>query len=406
MNDMARTIAHVDMDAFFAAVEQLDFPAYRGKPVIVGADPRGGKGRGVVCASSYEARLHGIHSAMPISKAYALCRHGIFLLPRFHRYSELSESIMDILGDFSPLVEQISVDEAFLDCTGTERLLGPPEQLGHAIKQRIKEKTGLTASVGIAANKSIAKIASDLEKPDGLTICPPGGEKRFLDPLPVKRLWGAGPRTVEALNSRGLRTIGDVAGLPVEILEGAFGRHGRHLWELANGIDDRPVTPEYERKSYSEEVTFCADVGSDDHVEQTLLGIADSVSRRMRRASVKGKTVTLKLRLTGFETYTRSATLSEYTDGMKTILGTAITLYRKFERAGKKVRLAGLGVSNLARAGDEEPRQLCLFGGPDGADPRDDGHSREAELLLDDLKERYGHKITRAVLLGKEDRHG
>lgn len=401
-----RVIVHVDMDAFFAAVEQLDFPEYRGKPVIVGADPRGGKGRGVVSASSYEARRFGIHSALPISKAYALCPSGIFVRPRFHRYSELSEQVMDILHGFSPLVEQISIDEAFLDCSGTEKLFGQPSELGRSIKKKIFESTGLGASVGIAPNKSIAKIASDLEKPDGLTICPPGEERGFMHPLPIKRLWGAGPRTVELLNTRGLRTAGDIAALPVEMLEATFGKHGRHLWELANGIDDRAVYSEYERKSFSEEVTFNSDVESDDFIEQTILGIADSLGRRVRRAAIKGRTVTLKIRLEGFETYTRSHTMPEPVDGMKNLLTAALGLYRKFNRKGKKVRLIGMGISNLTAPDGEEYTQLELFGRNTTESGNDPVPLKNTDEILDRLKERYGEKITRATLLNRDDPRG
>ena len=196
------------MDAFFTSIEQLDNEDYRGKPVVVGADPKGGKGRGVVAASSYEARKYGIHSAMPISRAYRLCPDAIYLRPRFSRYSEVSHQVMEILDSFSPLVEQLSIDEAFMDCTGTENLFGPPIELGRRIKDTIRDETNLTASVGIATNKSIAKIASDLQKPDGLTICQPGMERKFLSPLPLEKLWGAGEKTVAFLHDRGFKTIG------------------------------------------------------------------------------------------------------------------------------------------------------------------------------------------------------
>lgn len=332
---MSRVIAHVDMDAFFAAIEQLDNPGYRGLPVVVGADPKSGKGRGVVCASSYEARIYGIHSAQPISQAYRRCPAAIFLRPRFERYDEVSAGVMRTLGEFSPLVEQISVDEAFLDCSGTENLFGPPRELGLGIKRRIRESTGLTASVGIASNKSVAKIASDLNKPDGLTLCPPGGEKEFLAPLPVGRLWGAGKKTVEQLNRMNVRTIGDVAAFPSRQLEQIFGAMGDHLWLLANGIDERPVCDAWERKSISEEVTFGEDSGDERYVERALYGIADSLSRRTRMLGLEGRTVTLKLRLEGFVTYTRSRTLPSPVSDMKTVLSAAVGLFRDFDRQGK-----------------------------------------------------------------------
>lgn len=289
-----RVIVHVDMDAFYASIEQLDYPEYRGKPVVVGADPAGGKGRGVVSAASYEARKYGIHSALPISTAYKLCPNAIFVRPRFRRYSELSKRVMEVLKSFAPVVEQISIDEAFLDCTGTEKLFGTTSDLAHRIKERIATETGLTASVGIATNKSIAKIASDLNKPDGLCICPPGQEREFMAKLPLKYLWGTGRKTVEKLESMGFTSMRDIQQCNPEKVQAILGKYGVKLWELANGIDQREVVQSMQRKSISEEVTFREDVDQDTSIEKVMFQISDSLTRKMRKEGIKGRTLTLK----------------------------------------------------------------------------------------------------------------
>jgi len=383
------------MDAFFAAIEQLDNPEYRGKPVVVGADPKGGSGRGVVSASSYEARKFGIHSAMPISEAYRRCPKAVFVYPRMGRYSEMSRTIMNILGEFSPLIEQISVDEAFMDCSGTERLFGPPRELGMNIKNEIRARTGLTASVGIASNKSIAKIASDLEKPDGLTICPFGREQEFLSPLPIEKLWGAGKKTVLYLNSLGFKKIGDIARVPCNEMEQRLGKWGIHLWQLARGIDERSISTDYPQKSISEEHTFGKDTSDSAVIEQTLLVLADQVARRTRKHAAKGRTVTLKIRLEGFETYTRSRTLPFPVSDTFTIRDTAIALFRNFDCGKKKVRLVGVKISNLTGSG-EQP-QLDLFDAA-SCDP-DLGRKEKIEEILDSLRNQHGSHVKRASLL-------
>ena len=238
------TIAHVDMDAFYASVEQRDRPELRGLPVIVGASPGG---RGVVSAASYEARRFGVRSAMPISRAVRLCPHGVYLPVAMDKYQRVSGEIMAILGDFSPLVEPVSVDEAFVDLSGTQALFGPPDEAVRRIKTRIRADTGLTASAGLAANKFVAKVASDLRKPDGLVIVPPGTEAGFLAPLPVERLWGVGKVLAETLAGMGIATIGQLQGIPAATLARRFGEHGRHLHDLAFGRDDRPVEPSTRR---------------------------------------------------------------------------------------------------------------------------------------------------------------
>lgn len=396
MNKKYRAIVHVDMDAFFASIEQLDNMRYRGKPVVVGANPKGGKGRGVVSASSYEARRYGIHSAMPISRAYRLCPHAIFLPPRFSRYSAVSDSVMETLKRFSPLVEPISIDEAFLDCTGTETLFGTQRDLGMIIKNEMHRETGLTASVGIASNKSIAKIASDLHKPDGLTICPPREEREFLSKLPLEKLWGAGKKTVALLESMGFHTIGDVASFPLKDLEKIMGKWGTHLWHLANGIDNRPVANQEGYKSMSEEITFEEDVSGDETVYTTLLSIADRLSRRMRNHGLRGRTVNLKIRLEGFETYSRAHTLHRVIDDMFTLRDAAWELYREFDRKGKRVRLIGISMSNL-NGNEEDQGQLELFS-PESQ--HDLSPKREKlEKVLDHLRENFGNHVSRASLM-------
>ena len=387
-----RIIVHVDMDAFYASIEQMDCPDYRGKPVVVGADPRGGRGRGVVSAASYEARGYGIHSALPISTAYKRCPQAIYLRPRFKRYVELSKQVMKILDTFSPLVEQISIDEAFLDCSGTEKLFGSTRELGVQIKGAIRGGTGLVASVGIAANKSVAKIASDLQKPDGLCICPPGKELEFMAPLPLGRLWGAGQRTVERLERLGFANVGSIQSCSKEKLQELFGKYGFKLWELARGIDTRSVSRYTARKSISQERTFGRDSDDDAFIEHVLFQLSDSVTRQMRTEGVRGRTVNLKIRLTPFETHTRSLTLTQPVHDMKTVRSTALELYRNFDRMGKSVRLVGVGVSNLIRQDTESTAQLDLFG------DEQDGQN-DADQLLDQMKRLYGDKVTRASFL-------
>jgi len=402
-NTRNRIIVHVDMDAFFASIEQLDNPAYRNRPVIVGADPKDGRGRGVVSAASYEARKYGIHSAMPISQAYKKCPRGIFTKPRMRRYAEISSMVMDIFYNFSPNIEPISVDEAFLDCTGTDKLFGTPLELGKSIKKAVTDSTGLTASVGIATCKSIAKISSDLEKPDGLVVCPAGDEKKFLSPLPVKYLWGAGKKTQKFLADMGCHTIGDVAGLDQRILNKTLGKLGTHLWELANGIDQRNVMTDHVTKSMSEEVTYEHDMPDEEVILHTIHEISDRLSRRVRKSEYKFRTVTLKIRLEGFETYTRSKTVNNPADDMYTIRNEATRLYTAFGRGLRKVRLVGVKVSNLVGF-DKESVQLNLF-----EDPEDENvlsaKTEKFEKVLDDLRDRFGNHVSRGSMLnGTRDR--
>ena len=394
---MARTILHIDMDAFFASVEQNDNPSLKGRPVIIGADPKEGRGRGVVSTCSYEARKFGVRSAMPISKAWELCPTGVYLPVRMRRYHEISNQVFEILGRYSPLVEPVSIDEAFLDCTGTERLFGPADKVAELIRKDIKAETNLTASIGIASCKSVAKIASDLNKPDGVTICPAGQEESFLRPLPVGRLWGAGKKTVERLEQFSIRTVGELAATDIRTLRSMVGAAaGEHLWNLSHGIDPRPVVPdEYERKSISEERTFERDTEDEHLLSKTILQIADDVSRNMRLEGLSGRTVTVKIRLTGFETFTRSRSFDCAFCDMKTIRDTASEIVRDFDRKGKQIRLIGVGVSNLKRNETIE-EQIDLF-------CRKPEKEKKREDLLDSLRAKYGKKVTRGSLLERGD---
>jgi nucleotidyltransferase/DNA polymerase involved in DNA repair len=379
-----RIIIHVDMDAFFTSVEQRDFPAYRGKPVIVGADPRAGKGRGVVAAASYEARRYGIHSAQPISQAYRLCPAAVFLRGRYDRYAEVSESIMAVFREFTPLVEPISLDEAFLDVTGTERLFGAPEAIGRDIKSRVREKERLTASVGIGPNKLVAKIASDLKKPDGFVFVPSDGAVAFLAPLSVSKLWGVGKKTEALLAQLGIRTVLDLTRYSESALNDVFGKMGHSLWEYANGIDDDPVVPGREAKSISNETTFDEDQESPDVLQKTILALSEKVGFRLRREGLSAKTVFVKVRTRDFSTQVKRVTLPEPFTLSEVVYREALSLFRLCDLKGQKVRLIGVGVAQLF-GGDE--CQTDLFE-TDWAEKR-----QKATRAVDQLKEKFGDDV-------------
>ena len=342
-----KVIAHMDMDAFFAAVEQRDDPSLKGKPVIIGADPKGGTGRGVVSTCSYEARKYGIHSAMPISIAYRKCPHGVFLRGSGRKYREVSDHIFDILYDFTPDMEPVSVDEAFLDITGSYHFYQTPYKTCQAIKDRIKKEVGLTASIGIAPVKMVAKIASDYCKPDGLLEILPDKVLDFLWPLPIERLWGVGHQTQKALNAMGIRTIGELAKYPVVELDARLGVHGQHLSSLANGIDEREVYVDEEIKSVSHEHTFETDEADLEHVYRILSHLSEKVSRRLRKYELKGKTVTLKVRLSNFKTVTRACTFDERINFFDNIYKQAKDLFDAFYQPSMKIRLLGVRMSNF-----------------------------------------------------------
>ena len=341
-----RAIIHVDMDAFYASVEQRDRPELRGRPVIVGADPAG---RGVVTAASYEARPFGVHSAMPIRTAARLCPHATFLPVDLAKYSRVSAEIMAVLGEFSPLVEPVSIDEAFVDVTGTRGLHGPPPAAARAIKRRIRAEVGLVASLGLAGNKFLAKVASDLGKPDGFVEVPAGEEAAFLAPLPIRRLWGVGAATERELASLGVATIGQLARMPGAALEARFGRSGRHLRELALGRDDRPVVPDGAPKSVGAEETFERDHRDLDRLRRVLREQAERVARELRERGFAAARVVLKVRFADFKTLTRSETGDPTQDGLE-LYRRAVDLLGRVE-LGHPVRLIGLSASALGPPG-------------------------------------------------------
>jgi DNA polymerase-4 len=386
----ARAITHVDMDAFYASVEQRDRPELRGRPVIVGADPRG---RGVVSAASYEARVFGVRSAMPISRAYRLCPQGVYLPVDMDKYVAVSREIMAILGDFSPLVEPVSVDEAFVDLTGTASLFGPAPQAVAEIKRRIRAETGLTASAGLAANKFIAKVASELRKPDGLVIVDAGGEAEFLAPLPIERLWGVGKATAKALDALGIATIGQLQRVPRTTLVGRLGEHGADLHDLAFGRDARPVEPSAAPKSMGAETTFERDTSDRGRLEATLRGQAERVARELRAERLSAARVTLKLRFADFRTLTRSHTGDPTQDGLELYRRVSTLLAR--ERLVLPVRLIGVSASTLGR---EQTGQLGLL---------EDNAVRRERLAqaVDRITGRYGDDaVMPAALLGRKRR--
>ena len=385
-----RRIIHLDMDAFFASVEQRDRPEVRGQPVVVGGSP---ESRGVVSAASYEARKYGVRSAMPCARAKRLCPQAVFLPVDGAKYRAASQQVMAILYEVTPLVEPVSCDEAFLDVTGSRALFGEAEEIGRRVKQRVRDELQLTASVGVAPNKFLAKLASDLEKPDGLVVVPEGGEAEFLRPLPISRLWGVGPATAARLEARGLRTIGAVAESPLSLLRTELGDHAGELQRLARGIDERSVQPDHEAKSISAETTFDIDTDDRDFLHLVLLGLAEEVAERIRRAELLARTVTLKIRFQDFTMRTRNTTLPEPTASSLALYERARALLSRIPLAARKVRLIGVGTSNLAAE-----RQLSLFQGPDR-------RAEEADRAADELRRKFGPAaVRRAALLQRKPR--
>lgn len=384
-------IIHVDMDCFFAAVEIKDNPDLAGKPVIVGAMPGT---RGVVAACSYEARKYGVHSAMPISQAVKKCPHAVFLTPNGKRYSEESKKIMAILRDFTPLVEQISIDEAFLDVSGSHRLFGTSAEIGRQIKKRIKDETGLIASVGIAPSKFVAKIASDIGKPDGFVIVGDDEVPGFLRPLDARKMWGVGKAAWKKLENAGIKTIGDIADTPINTLERMFGpKTGYHFLTLALGNDSRPVDTETERKQISAEYTFNEDTDDITEVERVLLALSDKVASRLFQKGEKGGKITLKLRDSSFETITRSKSVDIALSSGEDIFREAKALFTAENFTGK-VRLIGVSISEFEKAG-----QTSLFDG-------ESTKKNKVEEVLSNIRNRFGKTaITRAALIKKKDRN-
>ena len=395
----ARTILHVDMDAFYASVEQLRRPELRGKPVIVG----GAGARGVVAAASYEARVYGVHSAMSSVRAQRLCPHAIFVGGDHDHYAAVSKRVMEIFGSVTPLVEALSLDEAFLDVTGARRLLGDGRTIAHLVRDRVLEQEGLTCSVGVAASKHIAKLASEAAKPRigktgpepglGVKVVEPGEELAFLHPLPVQALWGVGPKTLERLRGRGITTVGDLAALDEDTVQGILGgANGTHLWLLARGVDERAVVPDQKAKSIGHEETFARDHHTYETLHDQLVRLADSVASRLRAAGVAGRTVTIKVRFNDFRTITRAVTLPTAVDTGPDVVRAACQLLGRVDPT-PGVRLLGIHVSQLV---DQAARQLSLddVEAPSWAD---------ATGAVDAIRARYGaDAIVPATLAGPE----
>ena len=379
-----RHILHVDMDAFYAAIEQRDNPELRGKPVLVGGESRS---RGVVATASYEARPFGCGSAMPMAQAVRLCPTAIVVPVRMARYREASDQIFRIFDEFTPLVEGLSLDEAFLDVTGCEPALGSPMEMARALKQRVRDETELTASVGVAPNKFLAKLASDLEKPDGLTVITEETKQAILDPLPVGRLWGVGEATLKRFQRLGVQTVADVRRLSRDALERHFGNSADHYYRLSRGLDDRLVVPGREAKSISAEVTFPEDIADRDTLRRVLLHQMEDVAGRLRRHGLFARTVTLKIRYADFTTITRAASLespSHRTEELWRVAAQTFDAWAKREL--RPLRLIGVGVSHL---GEEGARQLDLF-------DTDAGEKQERlDETVDALKRRFGKNALR-----------
>lgn len=371
-----RWIMHVDMDAFFASVEVLDNPALRGLPVIVG----GKSTRGVVSTCSYEARKFGVHSAMPIMQAHKLCPDGVYVPVRMARYQEVSRQIMAIFHELSPLVEQLSIDEAFLDVSGMELLYGSPQKVGELAKKRIKSEVGLTASVGLAPNKFLAKLASDLQKPDGFTVITHENARQFIAPLPVAKIFGVGRAAQQALAQFGIERIGQLAQADVLVLRKVFGKNAERVRLLAQGLDDRPVMSAGEAKSIGREITYDNDLHSFEECRQQLLVLSELVGFRLRRKGYYGRTLTLKVKFADFTTHTRSITSETDIVSDEEIYRLAVVLLRKVSLL-KGVRLLGVTVSSLASG-----TSIAL-------NFEEDSKKEKRSLLTDALKERFGEKI-------------
>ena len=375
----SKHIIHLDMDAFYPSVEVLDNPALKGKPVIVG----GSKERGVVSSASYEARKFGIHSAQPIAKAKRLCPGGIFLPVRMSRYQEISKQVFGIFHRFTPLVEPISIDEAFLDVTDSIRLFGQPGNIAKKIKQIILTETGLTISAGVAPSKFVAKIASDIDKPDGLTVVHPDDVRDFLDPLPVKKMWGVGKVSQRLLSRLNIHNFRDLRQTPVKVLEKKFGKHGVKIHLLAMGVDERDVIPDHDVKSIGHEQTFLQDIISLDTVQKELLALGSKVARRMRQKGLKGKTITLKVKYSDFVQITRSVTLPKSIDDGSEIYSVACRLLEKTGVTKKPVRLLGISLSRLSCLGTGT--QLSLFD-----QDRSSQERQRLNIVLDSVSEKFG----------------
>lgn len=379
-----RTILHVDMDAFYASVEERDDPSLRGKPLIVG----GTSGRGVVAAANYAVRRFGVRSAMPIAEALRRCPQAICVRPRMDRYREVSEQVFAIFHCVTPLVEGLSLDEAFLDVSASQQLLGDPERIAIDIRAQIQASTGLTASVGIAANKLLAKIASDLNKPDGLFRIGPDNLREVLDPLPVERLFGIGPKTLPTVQAAGIRTFGDLRGADGETLWRAFGKHGKTMRDRAAGVDERPVVPDREEKSVSAEETFQQDLREPGAMRSELLRLADRTAARLRAQGLLADVIMVKIRRGDFRTFTRRRSIEPATQDTRTIGRLALELLDEWlpTQPDAAVRLLGVGGAGLRAASG----QSDLFMATPPPESR-------LDAAVDDIRRRFGKElVTRA----------
>ena len=377
MTAAERWILHVDMDAFYASVEQRDDPTLRGRPVIVG----GTGGRGVVAAASYEVRRFGVHSAMPVREALRRCPDAVCVPPRIAHYAAESKRIFEVFHEFTPLVQGLSLDEAFLDVTASIELLGPPENIAAEIKRRIRERTRLTASVGVAPNKLVAKIASDLRKPDGLVIVRPGEVRELLDPLPIRKLFGLGAKTAPKVEALGIHTLGELSRANPAALRPIFGRYTERLQERAAGIDDRPVLPEIDEKQISAEETFDSDIADHAKLRAEVVRLADKTCARLRSRELAASCVTVKIRRKDFTTYTRQRHIEPATQETRVVTAVALELLEQWLSAQPRaaLRLLGVGVSELAPTA-----QLDLFTAPQTT------RNRELDAAVDRIREKFG----------------
>ncbi len=387
-------IIHIDMDAYYASVEIRDNPELVGKPVVVGGSPTG---RGVIAAASYEARKFGVYSAMPASQAIRKCPGAVFVKPRMEHYAKISKQIRAIFADYTSLVEPLALDEAFLDVTGCQRLLGNAANIAVQIRTRILNELGLIASAGVAPNKYLAKLASDLEKPNGLVVVDPDTVQQFLDPLPISRVWGVGKKTQEKFKKIGVTTIANLRQISMSTLKPIFGVNSQHFWNLARGIDSRNVVPDRVAKSVSHETTFRADIYSKDAILAWASELTDQVGRRLRRYQITGKTIQVKLRYSNFQTITRAMTLPRPTDITEDIRVVAHDLINRVEFGGRGIRLLGVGVNNLTRGGMV---QGMLF------DQAERKQAKRIDATTDKIKEKFGsHAVLRGTSLEHEIRH-
>ncbi len=387
-----RVIAHADLDAFYASVEQRDRPELRGRPVIVGGSR---EGRGVVLAASYEARASGVHAAMPLRRAARLCPQAVFMPSRWRAYSNAAAQVLEVFRSYTPLVEPVSLDEAFLDVTGCERLFGPPRQLAAHLRRAVRAAVGLPVSVGVAATKGVAKIASEAAKPDGCLVVPPERTRQFLDPLPVRRIWGVGPTTEARLAAGGIHTIGDLANGDLQRVAARPDAALRTTQALARGLDARPVTPWTQAKSVGNQVTFPQDIDDLGLIDRYLQQLTEHVAARLRAKRLAGRTVSVTLRGADFHTRSRQATLEAPTDTAGDIFGAAHALFRRMARPGGVYRLVGVHVSGVRSTAVQ---QLDLLAPP----TRD---RRALAAALDTVRQRFGGAaVTQASLLGSSAR--